>query len=312
MLLVFHVSLTAQILSPGHYVGYPTNSPSGTPMEIFVGLNGEIAAKYGEEISRRVIDRPNGTLLANFSPRLRFRGVVSGDGTSVDGRLLIHETRRSSMALYYRLTPTHETTPVRLTALTMWMAHPNGYFTENTGMVWDTFGGIIFNVYLFSGLPAAPVFLNAGNNDLSLGLDLQLLVGRQTFHFSGEYPFDGTLAMNFYFDYQTTPRISARIPTDGSNNFSPVASGLQTFGGRHFDRVQPSAGTLTFVEGDFRITLTDLQTILPRVDLVAPDANTSTYPADDTTGRFTLTIVPEAWTNLWSRQHRRTAKQVRL
>jgi hypothetical protein len=302
-----------QGLQPGHYVGYATNQPWPTALELFVGSEGIIAAKFGPEVTTRVVARRTGSLLVNFSKGTRFRGEIAPNGASSSGELSLSdpESDQRHRNLQFYLTPTFEPTLTRLTGMRMWWAvsdantfAPNydGTFSANFGQFWDTqWEGNAFNIYLATGTVDSPFFINSGNANVTLNPNLPLHVGSQTVLFSGEFNFEGILGINLYFDDSPTNRISAKVATDGTSNFSVIDSGVPTFGttliGWDASPV-PSAGTLSFISDGLEITLTDLHVVLPRVNLVGPIENVPADEHTDTTGSFTLTVIPQAWRDL--------------
>jgi hypothetical protein len=175
-----------------------------------------------------------------------------------------------------------------LTGVTLYGATADGARRDSS--IWNTRGGsdLSYNVYLFTGTVAEPLFLNGGNTDASLNPNLDLAPGVHIIRFSGETAPGGNLGLNLYFNNDRTNRITAFVPIDGSSQYSVVRAGLITFG---INGSQPSSGKLSFAVGNLAIVLTDFRVTFPRVDLVGgyapvPDAG------PDTTGSFTLTVGP--------------------
>jgi hypothetical protein len=137
------------------------------------------------------------------------------------------------------------------------------------GSHWDTVendGG--YNVYLFTGPPRSPKFINTGNSVDSVNPRYNLAPGTHTFGFAGDTAPMAALNLELCFNDDPLARISVTV-RDGTNEFS---------------------GTTTFSTGDTTVTLTSIQTFLPRIDLVSPYDN-KPNATPDMGGTFTLTVT---------------------
>ena len=165
--------------------------------------------------------------------------------------------------------------------------------TPNWTHYWNTLGpDYCSNVYLFTGSTNSPTFLNTGNDDASLNPNLPLPLGTHVLQFAGDTDASGYLGMNLYFNNDfTNNRITAVVPIDGSTNFSVVPRTVNNTVGLPYTP-QRSSGSLSFVQGEFIVTLSEFSVSPPpNIDLVTYD---STSPGHllDTIGSFTLTVTP--------------------
>ena len=141
---------------------------------------------------------------------------------------------------------------------------------QRNGPCWNTVGNdAIYNVYLFTGTPGQPKFLNHGNSNDSLNPEFNLVPGTYTIGFAAD-PKPGPafeLELSFNDDLQT--RISVTVH-DG------VAGKL--------------SGMTTFSAGDTTVTLTAVRSFGTDVDLVSPyECKPNGSP--DVGGAFTLVVT---------------------
>ena len=77
------------------------------------------------------------------------------------------------------------------------------------GANWNTVGNEgIYNVYLFTGAPRSPKFLNSGNTDASLNPKFNLAPGTYTFGFAGDTKPCAALNLELCFNDDPQTRIS--------------------------------------------------------------------------------------------------------
>ena len=172
-----------------------------------------------------------------------------------------------------------------LSGMTIYTATANG--GEAGPSHWNTRGGDpAYNVYLFTGTLASPIFLNGGNTDASFNPNLNLAPGVHVIQFSATTAPSGYLGLNLYFTNTPISRITAVVPINGSSNYSVVPANVATFG---LNGSEPGSDRLSFAVGNLAVSLTDFHVILPPVDLVnAPTPDNG----PDITGSFTLTVGP--------------------
>jgi hypothetical protein len=157
---------------------------------------------------------------------------------------------------------------------------------------WNTRGNDIpYNLYCFTGSPDSPVFLTSGNNDLSLIPNLALPIGEHVVNFAGDVGAYDFVGLNLFFGTNLLqPRITAVVAADGSTNFNVVAAHIMT-GGLEYKVAVPSAGSLTYIEKNYQVTLSgfSLSTPLNR-DLVS-EYSLGPDGVFDTIGTFTLSVT---------------------
>lgn len=158
---------------------------------------------------------------------------------------------------------------------------------------WDTRGGNQgFNVYLFTGSPKSPDFLNSGDTDETLDPEVALSPGTNTIQFAVDIqdidPGTPFLGINLYFNEDgVTNRISAVVPNGGSCNFSVVGQTISTYGQYG---PTPGAGTLSYTAGGLTATLSGFCSSSAKPKLVS---GTDATPSSDQNliGSFTLTVT---------------------
>ena len=135
---------------------------------------------------------------------------------------------------------------------------------------WNTVGNdAIYNIYLFTGTPRSPRFLNSGNTDASLNPKFNLSPGTYTFGFAGDTKPCTALNLELCFNDDSQARISVTARDGAAGEFS---------------------GTTTFSTGDSTATLTAIQTFSSSTDLVSPYDN-KTNGSPDIGGTFTLVVT---------------------
>lgn len=164
------------------------------------------------------------------------------------------------------------------------------------GQIWNTLGGDgRWNLYVTRDNLNAP-FLNSGNG-LGARINVPLPVGTHTFFLFAQPDSDpGRFGLNIFFNGDdTTPGISVFAPTDlppsppfpaflaNSNSATLQLNSSRTHG----------AGTLTFVDGTFTVTLTNYRWSRPEVETTNRVQAFNNVPGsgNDFVGQFTLTVV---------------------
>ena len=198
---------------------------------------------------------------------------------------------KTTLALSALITGTslHSMAQPTLTGVTIYRANADG--SGANGSFWNTRGGDFpYNVYLFTGSVASPVFLTGGDTDFTLNPNLPLSLGVHVLQFAGDSAPGGLLGLNLYFDNNSTNRITAFVPADGSSRFQVVPRSITTYGQ---NGSQASSGTLSYHAriGDYSVILSDFHTTVPAVNVVSPYASTPNG-SSDTAGSFTLTVLP--------------------
>ncbi|TAK90436.1 MAG: hypothetical protein EPO07_20400 [Verrucomicrobia bacterium] len=140
---------------------------------------------------------------------------------------------------------------------------------KREGSYWNTTGNDGgYNVYLFTGTPRSPKFLNRGNTDDSLNPKFNLAAVTYTFGFAGDTK--PCPALNLELSFNDDPQTRLSVTTSGS--------------GGEF------SGTTTFNVGDSTVTLTAIQPFASGVDLVSAYEN-KPNGSPDIGGTFTLAVT---------------------
>ena len=183
---------------------------------------------------------------------------------------------------------------IRLTGSTLYNSASDGTATSGA---WNTTpGDSAFNMYLFSGLPTAPVFFNSGDST-ALVPNITLALGDNVIGFATATSPSQFFGMNLYFDgANTTNRITpvAQDSASGSG-FSKVSAGISTYGLANAFGI-PSANSLTYTSGALTATLTNFtitNTNTSGRDLVQPFNNVGDGQ-NDNVGSFTLRVTSAA------------------
>ena len=179
---------------------------------------------------------------------------------------------------------------VNLTGMTLWQSNQSD--GQYAGHGANTLGADIpYNIYLKSG----GSWINSGDV-AAASLNYALGPGTYSFDFwhSQGYTYSYG-AMNLFFDgNNSTPGISVATPMDTTNSFQQI----NTVYSLPLDFYQASivyvqaANSLTFIDGNFAITLTDFRYFTPEThipDLVRPYNNLADGWGDYY-GSFTLTV----------------------
>jgi len=141
---------------------------------------------------------------------------------------------------------------------------------KRSGNYWNTVGNDGgFNVYLFTGTPKSPKFLNSGNTDDSLNPKFDLTPGTYTLGFAADTQPTTDFELELCFNDDTTICLSVRARDGGNGQFS---------------------GTTTYSVNGYTVTLIGLQTFSPHVDLVSPYEN-KPNGVTDFAGSFTLRVT---------------------
>lgn len=175
------------------------------------------------------------------------------------------------------------------------------FASNSTGLtnleIWNTLGGdLIFNLYLLEGTTA----LNSGNG-AATSVNLPLLTaGTYTINYRAQPGLQTPthFGLNLFFDGDDqTPGISAVGKANGST--FAASSSLLT---HRLDGIPvlSSGGTLQYVDGDYRVTLTALSHERAGGNTVGGYTNTpGLLGGNDYRGSFTLQVtVPEPGTYL--------------
>ena len=184
-----------------------------------------------------------------------------------------------------------------LSGATMWVAQADGSNDGVTGYG-NTLGsasdGGIFNVYVFTGSTASPVFLNSGNTNASLNPNLTLSAGPNVISFALQDPNAGAVnyvGLNLYFDGDlANNRISVFVPYDGTSSFAVINSGLNTIGEGNYGFLQPGSGSLSWSANSFLMTVTDM-TAGPATPNLVDAFDTEAVGSTDLFATLTLTVV---------------------
>jgi hypothetical protein len=187
-------------------------------------------------------------------------------------------------------------TAATLTGATLFTAGPLG---NSTLEVWNTVGGDIpFNLYLLDGVGVGAV--NSGNGaNTSINIPL-LNPGSYTFRFRAQPALQnpGQFGLNLFFGGETnTPSISALVTANSSMfvaNGAPLTNRLDGL------PITPGSGTLEYILGDIRVTLTALSQERAGGNTVGGyTSNPGLIGGNDFRGSFTLTVeTPEPSTYL--------------
>lgn len=175
------------------------------------------------------------------------------------------------------------------------------------GSRWNTHGGeTVVNIFVSSGAGLANPFIN-GPSDANTSISIPLSLGANTFTlFAGSGGVLPNHAISLFFNgSNSTSSISAVAPTRTSVGTIPAftaTSSTSVFGVDGFS-VVPSANTLSYLDGNRLITLTDYFWAAPAVfgvdRISAPFGDPGHVGADgaisDWVGQITLTVteVPE-------------------
>lgn len=174
------------------------------------------------------------------------------------------------------------------------------------GSVWNTQGGeLVVNLFVSSGPGLSNPFLN-GPNDANTSISTPLSLGVNTFTFlagsGGVMPYHG---MNLFFNgANSTARISVVAPTKTTVGTTPAfsANSSSTTFALNGSTIIPAANSLSFLDGNRLVTLTDYFWAAPSVFTVdriaAPFGDPGHVAVDgvsDWVGQITLTVtqVPE-------------------
>lgn len=183
---------------------------------------------------------------------------------------------------------------IRLTGSTLYNSLSDG---TASGGAWNTTpGDSAFNMYLFSGLPTAPVFFNSGDST-ALVPNITLALGDNVIGFATATSPSQFFGMNLYFDgANTTNRITPVAQDSASGGgFSKVSAGISTYGLANAFGI-PSANSLTYTSGALTATLTNFtitNTNTSGRDLVQPFNNVGDGQ-NDNVGSFTLRVTAAA------------------
>jgi hypothetical protein len=156
---------------------------------------------------------------------------------------------------------------MRLTGARVFGVGPDG---KRDGSYWNTIGNDGgHNVYLFSGTPRSPKFLNSGNTDDALNPKFNLSPGTYKFGFLGGSKPCSTFILELSFNDDPQTRISVAMPDKGAGKL---------------------LGTTTFSTADSTVTLTAMRPLVENVDLISayeikPDGVT------DIGSTFTLVVT---------------------
>jgi hypothetical protein len=300
----FHQNAIAQRLIASTYIGHPKDVASGGCGEsILLESDGEQIgfASYGELTATAAKRTLRGDrVLLQFSPRIFFRGKATLDGLQIRGKLFVLNYQRHEIIVRpYTLRSDNNPRHINLSGLALSLTDSDGVGTYHRdpqgavsfGMAWDTRKNFFNNLYIFTNRPSRRVFLNGGNSDASLNLNLPLKPGTHIFQFAGAPGADaGFFSLTLYFDNDPAKRISGFANFVGDAVLKPVPQGLETFD--QYFGTQPSRGSLSLTNGGLSVTLTDLHFSPLGIDIVG-GACAQQDGGADTTGGFTLRVVAE-------------------
>ncbi len=186
-----------------------------------------------------------------------------------------------------------------VTGMVVFGADSSGTYTRD---IWNTLGGDFlpfnwFNLYVVQGSMGDP-FLNSGDGP-ETSVNIPLALGIHSFTLWGSPPADPNPAfgLNIFFDGDNSiPGISAFAPVNVGPSppfppFFPDSSPSTVTLDVH---PAPGSGSLSFVDGSVRITVTDYSWSEPAVfgtDRVSP-YNNMPDGANDWVGRLTLEVDP--------------------
>lgn len=154
-----------------------------------------------------------------------------------------------------------------ITGATVFGANAQGAMSVFLGIpttaVWNTAGGdLIYNLYLQD---SSSTFVNSGNG-ANASLNIPLAPGNYTFRLFAEpgLTTQNYAGLNLFFDGASSPGISGLIPQnatgpltpDSSSSTAPLTSGFP------YTPI-PGAGTLSFNDGPFTVTLTSFELYQP-------------------------------------------------
>jgi hypothetical protein len=162
--------------------------------------------------------------------------------------------------------------------------------------VWNTQGGdLIFNLYLRDGATA----LNSGNG-AGASINIPLVPGSYTFTYRAQPALQSPshFGLNLFFGGDgNIPGISAVVNANGSTFAANSAVLTHRLDGLP---IVPGAGTLQYIEGDYRVTLTALSHERAGGNTVGGYSSTpGIVSGNDYRGSFTLQVeTPEPGTYL--------------
>ncbi len=172
---------------------------------------------------------------------------------------------------------------------------------------WETRPGGNFNVWIQDA--GTGTFLN-GPSDAAVRPNILVTEGSRSFRFLAAPGLDAPLfGINLFFNGSSTPSISAFGPmlsAPGPHSFVPDAAlhTPMTVPGYNTGYLFPGAGTLSFVQGDQIVTLTDFYWAAQSVAGVDLTGQSSIGPdgALDYSGGITLSVtpVPEPQLSFWA------------
>jgi len=193
---------------------------------------------------------------------------------------------------------------INLTDISIFSASSTGGYDGNPSS-WDYWnsrpGDAYANIWIQN---SGGTFLN-GPTDPAVRPNISMILGESSYRLSMSPGADWSyFGVNLFFNNSSTPSISAYCPlrtADGATSFWANSS-AQTLLPTSITYVQ-GAGTLSFVSGDKRITLTDFYLARPAVyglDLVRP-ATATPDGANDYIAKLSLKVeaVPEPGLSLW-------------
>jgi hypothetical protein len=179
---------------------------------------------------------------------------------------------------------------ITLTGMTAWSAYANGDMAGYGEFDTVYAGGWRANVYLFTGSPAAPTFLNSGDTDTTLNPNLSLSGVTTTLGFAAGAAGYNYIGINLFFDGSQTPGISAVVPV-GNSNFSVITGAVTTVG--QGNNLLPS-GSLSYSSALGMVTLVGYSV----AELAPPNSpgvqyDSTTGGGTNTVGSITLYAIPE-------------------
>ena len=289
----------ARKLVPGYFLAHSGEVAfglSGEGMEMWVDAEGYAYAICGDFYAEPVIK--GSVVNIRFDTALFYVGVMNPEGTAVRGRLIRYSPglKKKVWVRRFNMRITDPPNKIVLTRMTVYGGQTNGaapsgeggyintYYANTLGWFGDD-DYFLWNAFLFAPLHGGRLFFNSGNTGTTLNPNLRLGPGTRRVHFVTPYEYIGPLGIRLYFNNSRANHITAFVPTDGSSSFRAAPAGDILDG-------EPTTGSLSFTNGNTRVTLTDLR-FEKYADLswewyLEPDGNL------DTIGNFQVKVEPVA------------------
>lgn len=180
-----------------------------------------------------------------------------------------------------------------LTNVSLYRADSSGAFIGS--YFWDQIGGNgVNNVYVFTGSPASPVWLNGANTDTSLKPNYVFSTpGEHVLYFiASSSAQTGYLGVNLWFDDDRTNNRITAVTAYDSGTFSGVNASVTTYNYGNGVSI-PSSGSLAYATASYVVTLTGFSATNTSDQVSGTSIGLDSYSDILATATFTVTAVPE-------------------